>query len=134
MTKSLQPISLRAILEQGRILKEQWPGISPLVKELMEFWKAERPEMAAQLQQAGALEAFARVQEAEMEELALQLRQTQGLPAQEALSQARQQVLQMTPEAWEKEDADLEGSEREEVGDLQNRQLHQERLAGDDLL
>lgn len=133
-TTPFQPSSLGAILKRGGELAQEWPGVSPLMRDLMDFWKTERPQMAAQLGKAGALEAYARIQEEEALNLALELRKTQGMEASEAKAEARKQVLQMTPERWEEEDENLEEADREGVNELQGDQLHWERMQGDGLL
>lgn len=134
MTQTLSPTTIKAILRRGAELKEEWPGTSVLMGELMEFWKTERPKMTEMLQRVGALEAFARCQEDDVDKRALELRKAMDLPAEEAESEARKEVLLMTPETWEQEDANLEQEDRSEVEEAQSRQIHSERLAGDNLL
>lgn len=134
MNSTLNRPTLKRILQQGAKLAEEWPGTTPMMRELMAFWKEERPKLAATLTQAGAMEAYARIQEAEVEAREMELVKAMGIPAQEARAQARLEVLQMTPETWEEEDQQLEAEDRAEVEEAQNRQIHQERLKGDSLL
>lgn len=110
----MTPELAQEIKAESLRIAEEWPGVSPKMKEMLEFWRTECPNRWKELTAAGIAPHYARVMEAKMMKRMEELRE-QNNP--EALSQATQEVLGdlMTPESELEEDA--EENEEQESAD-----------------
>ncbi len=106
----MTPEMIQEIKAESLRIAEDWPGVSPKMKEMLAFWKDNCPNRWAELNKAGVTIHFARVMEAKAMERVQELRQ-QG--NEEALSQGMQEVLGDLMEPEEENEAEENAEEPE---------------------
>lgn len=86
----MKPETALEIKKESALIAEEWPGVTPLMKQMMEYWPTHRPKLWASLTQQGIQQDFPRVLEAKVHRRREEL-QAQG--SVEANSLAHREIL-----------------------------------------
>ncbi len=99
----MTPKMAAEIKAQALKIEEEWPGSSPMIRNMQAYWKENRPKMWKRLRRLGLLRAYPKVLEEYVRVRASELRKQGNFSAD---SQAAMEVLGdlMVPESWEEEE------------------------------
>ena len=90
MMPAMTPEAAQEIKQESARIAEDWPGVTPLMRQMMEFWPTGRPKLWASLMKHRMAEDFARVME---EKVHVRREELQAQGSLEANSRAHLEIL-----------------------------------------